>query len=99
MDSRPAADPRRPSGSEDMEAIHDIIPARAVLTELARGFLLVRDKDPKRAARFAATFLRERVGAEPPPAARKAVVILPAYAALAHPNRGPIDRGGFSGGR
>ncbi len=82
-----------------MEAIHDIIPARAVLTELARGFLLVRDKDPERAARFAATFLRERVGAGPLPVARRAAAIPPAYAALAHPNRGPIDHGGFAGGR
>jgi hypothetical protein len=82
-----------------MEAIHEIIPARAVLTELARGFLLVRDKDPERAARFAATFLRERVGVEPPATARKAAVIPPAYATLAHPSRGPIDRGGFVGGR
>jgi len=37
-----------------------VIPARAVLTELARGFLLVRESDRARAVRFAATFLREQ---------------------------------------
>jgi hypothetical protein len=39
-----------------------VIPARAVLTELARGFLLVHESNPARARQFAETFLREHVG-------------------------------------
>lgn len=39
------------------------VPARAVLTELARGFLLVHQSNPDRAVRFAETFLREQLGA------------------------------------
>jgi hypothetical protein len=47
---------RRPTD----EGIRTILPVRAVLTELARGFLLVRESDRARAVRFAVTFLRER---------------------------------------
>jgi hypothetical protein len=43
----------------------EVVPPRAVLTELARGFLLLHESDPKQAARFAASFLRER--STPPP--------------------------------
>ncbi|MGA7923537.1 MAG: hypothetical protein WCA77_06135 [Thermoplasmata archaeon] len=38
------------------------VPHRAVLTELARGFLLTHASDPDQAAQFAATFLREHEG-------------------------------------
>jgi hypothetical protein len=51
---------RRGLASEQLDEIHAVIPVHEVLTELARGFLLVRDSDPERAVRFAATFLRER---------------------------------------
>ncbi len=54
-----------PSGEpydEEAEEIREIVPARAVLTELARGFLLVHESSPARALRFAETFLREREG-------------------------------------
>lgn len=44
----------------------EIVPARAVLTELARGFLLVQESDPVHAARFARSFLKEHAGASPP---------------------------------
>ena len=46
----------------------EVVPQRAVLTELARGFLLVNGSDPNQALKFASTFLRERSG--PPPATR-----------------------------
>jgi hypothetical protein len=46
----------------EREAIDKVVPARAVLTELARGFLLVHEHDPTQAVRFAETFLRERSG-------------------------------------
>ena len=53
-------EPRRPPLLAREEEINEVVPARAVLTELARGFLLVRENDRERAVRFAATFLRER---------------------------------------
>jgi len=59
------------TGSPGPEALHEVVPARAVLTELARGFLLVREADRERAIRFAVTFLKERAEpvARPEPAA------------------------------
>jgi hypothetical protein len=51
--------------------LDDVVPARAVLTELARGFLMVHESDPEHARRFAQTFLRERAG-PPTPAPRVA---------------------------
>ena len=53
--------PRRPPPSEN-RPIAEIVPARAVLTELARGFLLANHADPERAKKFASSFLRERAG-------------------------------------
>lgn len=50
-------------------ALEAVVPARAVLTELARGFLLVHETDPAHAVRFAQTFLRERAGPPPTPRA------------------------------
>ncbi|HXQ94456.1 MAG TPA: hypothetical protein VN864_04725 [Thermoplasmata archaeon] len=47
--------------------LDDVVPARAVLTELARGFLMVHETDPDHARRFAQTFLRERAGPPSPP--------------------------------
>ena len=55
------------------ESLASIVPSRAVLTELARGFLMLHDSDPGRAARFAATFVREQVAESGPPA----VALLP----------------------
>ncbi|MFI5413364.1 MAG: hypothetical protein ACHQ0I_02085 [Candidatus Lutacidiplasmatales archaeon] len=57
-----------PSGSFDAEvdAIHEVVPARAVLTELARGFLLVHESNRAQAVQFATTFLKERAGRSPP---------------------------------
>ena len=49
-----------PASLQAGDVAQGAIPARAVLTELARGFLLVRENDRERAVRFAATFLRER---------------------------------------
>jgi len=52
---------RRPDLSASLP-LDEIVPPRAVLTELARGFLLSQDADPERAKRFATSFLRERAG-------------------------------------
>ena len=43
-------------------SLEDIVPPRAVLTELARGFLMAQSADPERAKRFASSFLREQSG-------------------------------------
>jgi hypothetical protein len=51
--------------------LDDVVPARAVLTELARGFLMVHETDPDHARRFAQTFLREQ--AAPPPTENRVV--------------------------
>lgn len=60
MTSPEASDPRRRGAGE--LPVEAVVPERAVLTELARGFLLVQGRDPKRAVQFAATFLREQAG-------------------------------------
>jgi hypothetical protein len=59
----------RPADDVAEGTVAEIVPARAVLTELARGFLLVHEADPERAKRFAQTFLREQAG---PPAPERA---------------------------
>ena len=60
-------DERSPdSFDEEVEQIEEVVPARAVLTELARGFLLAQETDPAQAVRFAVTFLKERSGRTPP---------------------------------
>jgi hypothetical protein len=61
---RPEDPPEDPYEAE-VEEIREVVPARAVLTELARGFLLVHESNPDRAVRFAETFLRERAGGPP----------------------------------
>ncbi|MCI4369180.1 MAG: hypothetical protein L3K09_06430 [Thermoplasmata archaeon] len=52
--------------SEEDWDFKKVVPPRAVLTELCRGFLLVNEVDRERATRFAKGFLRERAG-EPAP--------------------------------
>jgi hypothetical protein len=60
MDGETGANsPRAP----DERTLSEVVPARAVLTELARGFLLVQESNPDRARAFAKTFLQEREGA------------------------------------
>ncbi len=53
---------RRPA-EEPVRELREVVPARAVLTELARGFLLVQASNPDRALQFATTFVRECSGA------------------------------------
>ncbi|MGI0133157.1 MAG: hypothetical protein ACREDK_08770 [Thermoplasmata archaeon] len=78
-------EPRDPRSTgarrEEPPPLDAVVPARAVLTELARGFLLVHQSDRAHATRFALTFLREQAG--PPPSRR---VISPAQ--LAHVRHG-----------
>jgi len=58
--------PRAGAFDREVEEIEEVVPARAVLTELARGFLLVHESDPAQAVRFASTFLKERAGRPAP---------------------------------
>jgi hypothetical protein len=55
-----------PEGDSALYPLRGIVPQRAVLTELARGFLLAHESDPGQARRFAASFLRERSGTPTP---------------------------------
>jgi hypothetical protein len=59
MDELPA---RGRPHEADEKSFEEVVPARAVLTELARGFLLVQESNPDRARAFAKTFLKEREG-------------------------------------
>ncbi len=61
MDSLAPPPPPTPFDTYDLRTI---VPSREVLTELARGFLLERDRDPAVALRFACTFLKERRDSE-----------------------------------
>jgi hypothetical protein len=93
-----------PMGSRDdpetpidpaIEQLKRVVPGRAVLTELARGFLLVHESNPGRAVRFAETFLKEcgaahdvdRIDPRPPfPPGRLKLGLLP---------RGAVEPAGF----
>jgi hypothetical protein len=69
----------------------EIVPTRAVLTELARGFLLVRDSNPDSAVRFAATFLKERAGEARPERVETVPKITLARLALGRSPHGPVE--------
>ena len=86
-----AADPLGP----EMEEIREDVPARAVLTELARGFLLVHESNPDRAVRFAATFLRECTGAVPPERVETTRPVPLARLRLGRLPRGAVDPSNF----
>lgn len=87
---RPPARPPSMRSREDETAAEDeeakqilaVVPARAVLTELARGFLLVHETNLEQAVRFAETFLKEQTGqlarapAEPAPKVTRARLAL-----------------------
>lgn len=91
-DPGPAARPRAPDEKELLE----VVPTRAVLTELARGFLLVRDSNPDGAVRFAATFLRERAGAPRPERVETVPKLTLARIGLGRVPRGAVEpAGGF----
>ncbi len=74
------------------EELREVVPARAVLTELARGFLLVRESDRERAVRFAVTFLKER--SEPPGRGGPVPGPSPPFAqrSLGRTTRGAVER-------
>jgi len=88
----PLDDRRADAFSEEVEEIEEVVPARAVLTELARGFLLVQESDPAQAVRFAATFLRERAGRHPPAHVESVHSVTMARLALNRFPQGAVER-------
>lgn len=88
----------RPRDPEQKDLL-EIVPTRAVLTELARGFLLVRDSNPESAVRFAATFLRERAGERRPERVETVPKLTLARLALGRSPRGPVEPFGPSSTR
>jgi hypothetical protein len=83
--------PRDEPDERDVEEIHEVVPARAVLTELARGFLLVHESNPARAVRFAETFLKERSGRPPPPHIESVPKVTLARLSLGRFPRGAVE--------
>jgi hypothetical protein len=77
------------------EELRAVVPARAVLTELARGFLLVQTSNPDRAVRFAAMFLRECAGTPVPSRVDASRPVTPARRRLGTTDSGPVDPTNF----
>jgi hypothetical protein len=78
-----------------IEKLREVVPGRAVLTELARGFLLVHQTNPDRAVRFAATFLKECTSLAPPEREESTRPVTPARRQLGRLPRGAVDPTNF----
>jgi hypothetical protein len=83
-------EPKRAREPDD-RTVEEVVPARAVLTELARGFLLVHESNPDRARQFAATFLREKSGGVPPVRVESVTKVTMARLALGRSPRGAVE--------
>lgn len=75
----------------DERTVDEVVPARAVLTELARGFLLVHVSNPERARQFAETFLREKAGGRPPARVESVTQVTMARLSLGRYPRGAVE--------
>lgn len=80
------------SFDEEVEKIEEVVPARAVLTELARGFLLAHETDRDQAVRFALTFLKECAGRRPPDRVESVHNVTMARLALGRVPHGAVER-------
>jgi hypothetical protein len=88
------------TGSDpEATGIAEIVPARAVLTELARGFLLVHATDRDHAVRFAAGFLREQAGRGERPRVEPVQKVTLARLSLGRHYRGAVEPPGLPGPR
>jgi hypothetical protein len=85
---------RRPP-EERVRDLQEVVPARAVLTELARGFLLVHASNPDRALRFATTFVRECSGTAAAARAEAARRVTPPRRRWGTTDTGPVDPSNF----
>jgi hypothetical protein len=83
------------SVDSEVERIRAVVPPRAVLTELARGFLLVHESNPARAVRFAETFLKEQVGRVGTPRVEPVLQLTLARLSLGRFPRGPVEPPGW----
>jgi hypothetical protein len=83
-----------PLGPET-DGLRPVVPGRAVLTELARGFLLVHESNPDRAVRFAETFLRECTGGIPAGRVESTRPVTLARLRLGRSPRGAVDPTNF----
>lgn len=86
---------RRTAPAEAIDELREVVPARAVLTELARGFLLAQATHPDRAVRFAATFLRECTGTPAAPRIDATRPVTVARRRLGTTDAGPVDPATF----
>jgi hypothetical protein len=90
--------PSAESGDDpELTGIAEIVPARAVLTELARGFLLVHATDRAHAVRFATGFLREQAGRAELPRVEPVQKVTLARLALGRQYRGAVEPADLSG--
>lgn len=87
----PPDDPSTEPSSGEAESIRAIVPSRAVLTELARGFLLVHETNTTRAVQFALTFLREREGRPEEPRLVRTPTVTRAQRSLGRLARGAVE--------
>jgi hypothetical protein len=88
-------DPPEASVDPEVEEIRAVVPPRAVLTELARGFLLVHQSNPARAVRFAETFLKEHVGRVVTPRVEPVPQLTLARLSLGRFPHGPVEPPGW----
>ncbi len=80
------------SFEEEAEAIREVVPERAVLTELARGFLLVHESDRNQALQFATTFLKEYTGRSNPASVESVHRVTMARLSLGRFPQGAVER-------
>ncbi len=81
----------RPAVEPDERPVEEVVPARAVLTELARGFLLVQESNPLKARQFAETFLREQSGGAAPTRVEPVRKVTMARLTLGRGPRGAVE--------
>ncbi len=87
--------PAEESPASEPERFREAVPARAVLTELARGFLLVHESNPDRALRFAERFLAECVSEPPGERVDASRPVTDAQRRLGRVPRGAVDPSNF----
>jgi hypothetical protein len=80
------------SFDEEVHQIEEVVPTRAVLTELARGFLLSHESDRDQAVKFATTFLKERAGRCPPTRVESVHNVTMARLSLGRFPQGAVER-------
>ena len=90
------SDPPEEPYDPEVDELREVVPPRAVLTELARGFLLVHKTNPARAVRFAETFLREQAGRAPAPHVEPVPKVTLARLSLGRAPRGAVEPLGWT---